>query len=681
MEIILIIIMLLIGIGLSLIINHLFPFITLPFIQIILGYLIGLTPLGQHIELEHEIIMVLIIAPLLYNEAKMTHTASFYKNIKSILFYAFPMVIITVVLLGYLFNLTLPLVPIAACFALAASLSPTDLVTVASLSKRMHFSEKDKIVLEGEGLINDASGITTFQIAVLALVTGTFSIPQATVSLVYISLGGVFFGVIIEIIKNIIRKLMSLNGIEDKNLFLIFELAVPFIAFVLAEHFGTSGVLAVVTLGLFKAVSIRRNSVFEAKLNDISSSTWTTLTTILNGIVFIYLGDQIPHILHEVNIDSISVFGKYFLIMVMATITLFLIRFVVIYLHKLFSRKNKMKVDFKQIAVMTFSGVKGTITLATVTALPFVLDNGTPFEERSLVIFIAAGVIVLSILTAIIILPRLLDPKVEESTTDLEIDIAKKVVFMLESEKTEENADDINAVIGIYNNRIKNLKMTNNKLNFRQQAKLEKLILDKSLKIEQQQLDDLLEHHDIDEETYKAYEDVLKIFSRRHNKLYALKYIFFSFFSKDNYYRHRINTNDEILSHFTEIKEIFIHNHLLVIEMLKSLEDENNIDFIRAKILEEERVIRLLKGNKMPTLSNITINTEYNHILERGFQYERNIIQSMFEESIVDYSQALSLRQDVNLMEKYYMENNHDNLFFYLINKQKEKESDIVTRT
>lgn len=680
MEIVLIIIMLLIGIGLSLVINHLFPFITLPFIQIILGYLIGLTPLGQHIELEHEIIMVLIIAPLLYNEAKMTHTASFYKNIKSILFYAFPMVIITVVLLGYLFNLTLPIVPIAACFALAASLSPTDLVTVASLSKRMHFSEKDKIVLEGEGLINDASGITTFQIAVLALVTGTFSIPQATVSLLYISIGGVVIGIVIEIVKKIIRKMVYSNGIEDKNLFLIFELTIPFIAFVIAEHFGTSGVLAVVTLGLFKAASLRRNSFFEAKLNDLSSSTWKTITTVLNGIVFLYLGDQIPHILHDVNIDSLATFGNYFLIMVMATVTLFLIRFVIIYLHKLIFNPRKRKVDLKQILIMTFSGVKGTITLATVTALPFVLDNGIPFEERSLVIFIAAGVIVLTILTAIIILPRLLDPIVEEPITDIEIQIAKDVVVMLEEDRTEENSDDINDVISIYNNRIRNLKLANNKLSFRQQAKLEKEILTKSVQIEQQQLDDLLEHKDIDMETYHAYEEILKIFSRSHTRFYTLKYVLFGIFSKDNYYRHRINTNDDILTHFKEIKEIFIHNHLLVIEMLKSLENESNSDFIKAKILEEDRVIRLLKGDKMPTLSNITFETEYNNIIERGFQYERNIIQKLFEESVIDYSQALSLKKDVNLMEKYYMENNHDNLFLYLLNKQKEKESDIIKR-
>lgn len=669
--IILISIFAIVGIAVSIIVNHFFPAISLPLIQIIIGALIGLTPIGQHIELEPEIIMILIIAPLLYNEAQITHITGFVKHLKSILFYAFPLVIITVVILGFLFSYNLPMIPIAACFALGAALSPTDLVTVASLSKRMDFSEEDKTILEGEGLINDASGITAFQIAVLALTSGSFSLLQGASSLLIISIGGVIVGLILEFIKRLVIYVLKSSGIEDLNLYIILEFIFLFVAFVIAEHFHFSGVLAVVTLGLFKAMSYVRNNLFEARLYNLSSSTWKTLTTILNGVVFLYLGDQLPSILFESHIIEENLLLSYIFLVVVATLLLFLIRFMVIFIFKGFANKFKNFIDIREFLVMTFSGVKGAITLATITTLPFFLNDGTRFEDRNLLIFIASGVIVLSIIMAVVILPLLLKSKEVESSLETEIYIAEETISMLEQDIAYNKEDEkkIRKVINVYKDRIKRLKLQDSSLSLSQELRLEKLILQRSKEIEVKQLNNLKANKLIDDQAFADYSAIIKAFSNRHKRLPSLTLLFNNIRFKKKDIQSRIDSLKENSDEYEVLKDIFIQNHTLIIEMLESLRDEENSQFIDAKIIDEKRAINYLKFNRYPVIQDFKYVNEFNSIMELAFHYERRIIRELYEKRQIDHATSMKLKQNVILMENYCISNHSDSIIDYFVNK------------
>ncbi|MEG0283174.1 MAG: sodium:proton antiporter [Erysipelotrichales bacterium] len=674
MEIILIFIIFLSSILFSVFLNHFFPKLTLPLIQIIIGFVIGLSDIGHLIKFEPELIMVMIIGPLLYNEAKESDTTNLYKNSKDILFVAFPVVIITVVILGILFDNMLPAIPFAACFALAAALSPTDLVTVSSLAKRMEIPERNLIILEGEGLINDASGITTFQIAVLALVSGQFSVLGSFKTLLVISIGGLAVGIIFQIAKAKLLKTIRKSGIEDTKFFIIFDILTPFVAYVLAEHFGFSGVLAVVTIGFLDATAIKRNTLFDAKLNALSSSTWDVLTTILNAIVFIYLGVQLPVIIEEVNLGSHGAIWYYILVILVATLALFAIRFILFVIFKGFKSGWK-NITWKDQMIMTLAGVKGTVTLATITSLPFVLGNNEVFAQRSLIVFISAGIIICSIIAAITILPWILEDKTEDNKEELELRIAQKTVELLKQEITPENREEIEAVIKIYYSRLKKMEISISDLNFREQRKLDKKILKNTLAIERKQLDKLLDEDRIDNKVYLAYTRMLRSFSQRSNRVFSLRLLIGGIIYRRFFPHHHKQRRQIPKGAMKDIKEVFIHNHYLVIEMIESEIDDRNESYLKMKINEEQLLIHMIKNNKLLSINDVNLNPHYTKEMEKAFQFERNIIQEMYECGCIDYDQSLDLKTDVNLMEEYYMNDTNNNLAYYFLNNFSPREN------
>ncbi len=166
-------------ITLSNIASRILPMIPAPLIQIFLGVVLGLTEWGQSIDFEPELFLVMIIAPLLFREGEKADISSILKNFGTILFLAFGGVILTLVGVGATLSFLLPSVPLAACFAFGAALGPTDAVAVSSLSGRVNIPKKAMHILEGEGLLNDASGVTAFQFALGALITGSFSAVNA----------------------------------------------------------------------------------------------------------------------------------------------------------------------------------------------------------------------------------------------------------------------------------------------------------------------------------------------------------------------------------------------------------------------------------------------------------------------------------------------------------------------
>ncbi|WYP28097.1 Na+/H+ antiporter [Alkalihalobacillus sp. FSL W8-0930] len=399
-------------IGLSNVIQRFVPAVPLPLVQIAIGVIISISPSGLHIPLEPELFFVLFIAPLLFNDGKVTPRDELWKLRRPILLLALGLVFATVVVGGTFIHFLIPSIPLPAAFALAAILSPTDVVAVGSIASRMHMPKGIMRLLEGEGLMNDASGLVAFKFAVAATVTGFFSIYQATGSFLLISLGGLVSGAVFALFIIWIKVLLRRFGLEDITVHMLIQIMTPFIIYILAEELGFSGILAVVAAGVIHAIERERSESRTLELQKVSDNTWSVILYILNGLVFVLLGLQVPDasrvIIEDPNLANGQVLGYIFAI----TVVLLALRFVWL---TAFWKKIKPLLTFKEsdlpkyraIATLTVSGVRGAVTLAGAFSIPFVISGGAPFPERDLIIFLAAGTILLTLIIASVFLPIL----------------------------------------------------------------------------------------------------------------------------------------------------------------------------------------------------------------------------------------------------------------------------------
>ncbi|MCM2674174.1 Na+/H+ antiporter [Alkalicoccobacillus plakortidis] len=407
-------------IGLSNVIQRFVPFVPLPLVQIAIGVVISISPSGLHIPLEPELFFVLFIAPLLFNDGKVTPRDELWKLRRPILLLALGLVFATVVVGGTFIHFLIPSIPLPAAFALAAILSPTDVVAVGSIASRMHMPKGIMRLLEGEGLMNDASGLVAFKFAVAATVTGFFSIYQATGSFLLIAIGGLVSGALLALFIIWIKVLLRRFGLEDITVHMLIQIMTPFVIYILAEELGFSGILAVVAAGVVHAIERERSESRTLELQKVSDNTWSVILYILNGLVFVLLGLQVPDASRVVLEDP--TFGNGAVIAYIFAITLVLLALRFVWLT-LFWKKIKPLMTFKEsdlpkfraITTLTVSGVRGAVTLAGAFSIPYVISGGSPFPERDLIIFLAAGTILLTLIIASIFLPILAKQTAGES--------------------------------------------------------------------------------------------------------------------------------------------------------------------------------------------------------------------------------------------------------------------------
>lgn len=381
MELFLIVLLLLATIGLSNIINHFMPFIPVPLIQIFLGVMLATIPLGVQIPIEPELFFVLFIAPLLFNDGKNVPRAELWKLRKLIFLMALGLVLVTVLAIGYSAHWLIPSIPLPAAFTLSAILSPTDVVAVGAISSRVKMPKGILHLLEGEGLMNDASGLVAF-FAVVATVTGVFSLADASWSFLQIAIGGFVGGGALAYLIIQLRVFIRRLGMEDVTMHMLIQILTPFTIFLVIEHYHLSGILAVVAAGIVHAIERDHEKSPTYHLQVVSKSTWTVILYILNGLVFVLLGLQIPGIATEIFSDpkfnNLQAIG-YILII---TASLFLLRFVWVFLSFWgswkFDKQHLKKATLRLIGITTLSGVRGAVTLAAAFSIPFVLARWKP---------------------------------------------------------------------------------------------------------------------------------------------------------------------------------------------------------------------------------------------------------------------------------------------------------------
>ena len=409
---------------------HRFVPVPLPIVQVMLGALCGLPFIGLVIRLDPEMFLVLLVAPLLFADAWNSSKRDLAKQAPTILLLAFGLVIFTVVSVGLVLHWLIPSLALAVCFAIASVLSPTDAVAVQSITERVAVPSRLLHLIEGEALLNDATGLVALRFAIVMAMTGAFSAASASFEILRLSIGGILLGTFCGWIGT--RLIAKLDRVAEQTTSL-FALGMPVAVFILAEHLNVSGILAAVFAGAAGEVTSRRIST-RARTRVVTSVLWSVMTFALNGTVFILLGMQIPNIVasapgvaHDLLAPGPSVIALY---VVALGVALLLFRFlwvaVVLLLRGL--RQKTFRVWAHDVLVVTFAGVRGAVTLAAVLTLPLTLAPDVPFPGRSLAILLAAGTIVFSLVTSSIALPLLLRNVQPEGTDDAIIDHARVMI-------------------------------------------------------------------------------------------------------------------------------------------------------------------------------------------------------------------------------------------------------------
>ena len=453
---------------LSSVIDQLVPKVSSPLIQIALGLGIALL-MGTQITIDFDpnLFLVLLIAPLLYDESKNLDKKALWQNRRPVLSLAVGLVIASALIVGFAVNWLIPSVSLAAAFALGAALGPTDAVSVASLAKQVKIPARSRNILESESIINDASGIVSFQFAIAAAVTGTFSLVGATANFFFAFLGGMFIGIALGYLGNFIVRRVRSWGLENTTFHVLFEVFTPFIVYLVANALHTSGILAVVAAGLVNVISPRIIGPSISRMNIVSTSVWRVLSFTLNGVVFVLLGTQLPLAFQgtwestAVNNDVLIgyVLGLAFLIIAVRFLWILGVEWVH---HRRDPESKRFGLEnLRSSAIMTLGGPKGTITLAVAFTIPYTVP------QRDLMIFMACGVIVVTLLLATFVVP-LLAPKKAPTDEDLRcdetevnIEILRTVIEDLAARQTTENRAATQMVIHSYNDRIARIKSRN----------------------------------------------------------------------------------------------------------------------------------------------------------------------------------------------------------------------------
>jgi len=386
----------------------------LPLVQIALGATIA-GAFGRGVTLDPHVFFVLFLPPLLFLDGWRIPKDGLLRDRGLVLQLALGLVVFTVVGIGLLIHWMIPAMPLAVAFALAAILSPTDPVAVSSIAARSPIPRRVMHILEGESLLNDATGLVCFRFAIAAALTGSFSLVSASLTFLWLAIGGLAVGVAVTFAINLGHAMVSRLFGEAAGTPILISLLTPFGAYLLAEQIGASGILAAVAAGITMSyVELSGRALATTRVQR--TAVWDTVQFSLNGIIFVLLGEQLPWIVQRAmrSVLEAGHVQTWWLVVYVVAIYggLFALRFGWVWTSLRFGLYRggfeAQRPSRRLVAAMSLAGVRGALTLAGVLTLPLLLADGSPFPTRDLAIFLAAAVIILSLLLGSFVLPRLL---------------------------------------------------------------------------------------------------------------------------------------------------------------------------------------------------------------------------------------------------------------------------------
>lgn len=369
--------------------------ISYPIFLVIAGLGISLIPNIPHIELDPDIVFIIFLPPLLYSAAWNTSWNDFWRRRRPIGMLAFGLVFCTASAIALVSHAMIPNFSLALGFLLGGIVSPPDAIAAASVLQGIKIPKVISTVLEGESLVNDASSLIVFRFALMSIVTGQFVWWQAGLDFFTVSAGGILIGLLIAHIVYLLHRCLPTTPSIDTAITLI----TPYLIYITAEHFHCSGVLAVVSGGLF--LSFRSQDIFSYSSRLQVVSVWQTLVFLLNGIVFILIGLQLPGIIKGLDGYSVGeVIGYACIISLLTIVIRILWVFPGAYLPRFLSKRIRTTEEnpgWKSVFIVAWSGMRGVVSLASALAVPLTLQNGQSFPHRNLILFITFIVILVTL--------------------------------------------------------------------------------------------------------------------------------------------------------------------------------------------------------------------------------------------------------------------------------------------
>jgi Na+/H+ antiporter len=401
MENIAIIILLLFGIAfIGILCNkYKFPF---PIALVLSGVAISLIPGLPVIALSPDVVFILFLPPLLYEAAWNTSWHDFKANLRPIGLAAIGLVLFTTVLVAVAAHWLIADLSWPAAFLIGAIVSPPDAVAATSVTKGLGLQPRMITILEGESLVNDASGLVAYKYALTAITAGNFVLWQAGLNFLLVASAGIIIGLMVGYLMYLVHKYFVTDPVVETTLTFL----TPFAAYLLAEQFHFSGVLAVVTSGLY--LSFRSGQIFTHQSRIIAYSAWQVVSYILNGLIFVLIGLQLRSI-----INSIEEYSSKELLLYGAVVSfvVIIVRFIWVVpaamLPRVLSKRIRETESFdpRNMVVFGWAGMRGVVSMAAALAIPLTLPDGTLFPHRNLIIYLTFCVILSTLVLLGLTLP------------------------------------------------------------------------------------------------------------------------------------------------------------------------------------------------------------------------------------------------------------------------------------
>lgn len=667
MDLLMTVLLLLVCLLISNIISHYIPFIPTALHQIAFGIIIALIFRDISLEIETEWFLLLFVAPLLYNDGRHFPRKELWKMKVPIFGNAVVLVLLTTIGGGYFIHWMIPSIPVAAAFALAAILSPTDPVAVNGIAKRIHIPEKVLNLVRGESLINDASGLVAFNYAVAAVVTGYFSLREAIFNFTYMFLAGAILGLILGLLVTWIRFTLRKQGINDVTFHSLLQIMTPFIIFIITDKLlHASGVIAVVVAGMVHALVNEGTEAMIAEEQVLTENIWSIVLFILNGIVFLLLGLNIPSSMMEAvadpNVGNWLIIGYVIAIGFIILVIRFVWSYFFSYFENRFAQTNDAaEPNFKISFITSLTGVRGAVTMAGVLSIPYLVIGGKTFPERSLILFIAAGVILFTLIVATVFLPFFSKGKsvVGDPLNRIDLKAAKRRILLtamkkIRVEMNEENESAAYELIDEYKMMFHQFQPEQNSndqdTNIFQQKMIETRLM--ALKAERRYILNVMDKNGMSEEVFETFEKSLdhreEALSNnvRSGAMYLVGKVIRGWKRLSGYRKE----DESKLAKLRVGKAIQLKALQAALEFLKKYaENQERADIVYTVILDYKQMIDRLK--RPAARYNEKNEKQKVELRLKVMDIERSEIHKMYESGEISREQARELRRFINYIE------------------------------
>ncbi len=404
--------------------------ISFPIMLVLGGLLLSVIPGLPNIEIDPGLIFLIFLPPLLYEAAWQTSWKEFWRWRRVISSFAFFIVLVTSCVIAYVSHSVIPGFTWALGFLLGGIISPPDAVSATSIMRSIKVPKRLISIVEGESLLNDASGIIVFRFALAAVLTGQFSFAQATASFFIVIIMGILTGLAVALVFYAIHRWLPTTASID----IVLTFITPYMMYIVAEKFHFSGVLAVVSGGLF--LSSRQETILSSRSRVQGLNVWSIVSFVMNGLIFMLIGLELPVIVKQMGDTSLTEAIKYALIISLALIVCRLLcTFGAAAFTKFISRyitTADSNPGWKGPLLFGWAGMRGVVSLAAALSIP-IYAGSQPFPQRNLIIFITFAVILVTLVFQGLTLPLLIrwvnmdDPDYTIPPSQQEIHLRKKL--------------------------------------------------------------------------------------------------------------------------------------------------------------------------------------------------------------------------------------------------------------